>query len=109
MLDGPSIGLVPTQVRVLLPALLKMRIDKKIWPEFFEQIASGSKNFEIRLADWKCRPGDTLVLREWDPKYKKYTDRAIEKKVTCVLKTKDIKFWQKKDIEKYGLQIISLK
>ncbi len=45
-----------------------MRIEKKCWPEFFQKLADGTKTYELRLADWECNPGDTLVLREWDPK-----------------------------------------
>ncbi len=86
-----------------------MKIEKKIWPEFFEKILSGEKKFELRLADWQCQPGDILVLREWNPKTKEYTGRIIEKEVAYVLKTKEIKFWPKEDIEKYGFQIISFK
>ena len=86
-----------------------MKIEKKTWPKFFEEIKRGRKNFELRLADWKCKPGDILVLREWDPKTKKYSGRVVEKKVTYVLKTKGLKFFAKKDIKKYGFQIISLK
>ncbi len=84
------------------------KIEKKIWPEYFKKILGGEKNFELRLADFKIKPGDTLLLREWDPKTKKYTGREIRKKVTFVLKTKNVKFWSKKEIDKHGLQIISL-
>lgn len=51
-----------------------------------------------------------MVLREWDPKTKEYTDRIIEKEVTYIGKFKiDKLFWPKEEIEKYGLQVISLK
>ncbi|PIZ58546.1 hypothetical protein COY23_00435 [bacterium (Candidatus Torokbacteria) CG_4_10_14_0_2_um_filter_35_8] len=86
-----------------------MKIEKKIWPEYFQEVLNGNKNFELRLADFECNPGDVLVLREWDPKEKKYTGREIEKEITYVLKTKDLRFWPKKEIEKYGFQIISFK
>jgi len=86
-----------------------MRIKKKVWPEYFEKILSGQKNYEVRLADWECKEGDTLVLEEWDPKTKKYTGRKIEKKVSYVIKTKDCQFWPKEDIDKYGFQVIGLK
>ena len=86
-----------------------MKIEKKIWPEYFEKIQSGEKTFELRLADWECNPGDILVLKEWDPKTKNYTGRQIEKEVTYVLKTKDIKLWPEENIEKYGFQIISIR
>ncbi len=84
-----------------------MKHRKKVWPEYFQKILDGKKTFEIRLADWGCKEGDILILREWDPKTKKYTGRKIEKKVTYVLKTKDMNFWPKEDVEKYGYQVIS--
>jgi len=86
-----------------------MKIEKKTLPEFFQKILDGDKTFELRLADWECKPGDVLVLREWDPKKKDYTGRQVEKKVTYVLKTKDIGFFPKKDVEKYGFQLIAFK
>jgi ribosomal protein S17 len=86
-----------------------MKIEKKVWPEYFQKILDGEKTFELRLADFECKKGDILVLREWNPKTKGYTGRTIEKEVTYVLKTKDVKFWPKEDIEKHGLQIISFK
>ena len=86
-----------------------MRIEKKIWPKFFEKILSGDKTFELRLADWECNPGDILVLKEWNPKIKEYTGREIEKEVTYVSKTKDIKFFNKEEIDKYGFQVIAFK
>ncbi len=84
-----------------------MRIEKKVWPEYFQRIIDGTKRFELRLADFECRNGDVLVLREWDPKTKGYTGRSIEKNVTYVFKTKDVNFWPEDDIEKHGFQIIS--
>ena len=86
-----------------------MKIEKKCHPEFFEQILNGNKTFELRLADWKCNVGDTLILKEWDPKSKEYTGRIVEKQIKYILKTKDIKYWSKEDIEKYGYQILALR
>jgi len=86
-----------------------MKIEKKIWPGYPDKIISGEKTFEMRLADFDCEEGDILVLREWDPEKKKYTGREIEKNVTYVLKTKDLDFWDKADVEKYGYQMISIK
>jgi hypothetical protein len=86
-----------------------MTIEKKIWPEFFDKILFGEKNFELRLADFECKPGDILVLKEWDPKTGEYTGRQIDKQMTYVLKTKEINFWPPEEVEKYGYQIISLK
>ncbi len=84
-----------------------MRIEKKIWPEFFQKVLDGEKTYELRLADFPCKAGDVLVLREWDPATKAYTGRVLEKKVTYVGKTKNQTFWSKEDVEKHGFQIIA--
>ncbi|MCK5044414.1 DUF3850 domain-containing protein [Candidatus Parcubacteria bacterium] len=86
-----------------------MKMEKKTWPELFQKILDKDKTFDLRLADFECNPQDILVLREWDPETKEYTGRILEKKVTYVLKTKDLKFWGKEEVEKYGFQIISFK
>jgi len=82
------------------------RIEKKIWPEYFEAVRDGSKTYELRLADFTCRPGDMLVLKEWDPKTKQFTGREVEKTVSYVGRTKDYHFWPKEEVDKYGYQII---
>ena len=84
-----------------------MIIEKKVWPEYFQKIIEGKKKYELRLADFNIEEGDFILLREWKPETKNYTGREIKKKVSFVLKTKDIKFWPKEDINKFGLQIIS--
>jgi len=84
------------------------KIEKKTWPKLFNEIIKGNKTFDLRLGDFKCKKGDTLLLREWDPKVKKYTGRKIEKKITFVIRTDNIKFWTKKEIERHGFQIMSL-
>ena len=81
-------------------------IRKKVWPEYFEEILSGKKKFELRLADFEVREGDILILEEWDNGRQKYTGRKIEVVATYILKTKGQKFWPQEDVEKYGLQII---
>lgn len=86
-----------------------MRIEKKIWKEYFEKVVSGDKTFEIRLADFDCSIGDVLVLKEWDPEKKVFTGRVLEKEITPISKTKNVTFWTREDIEKYGLQIIGFR
>ena len=85
-------------------------IEKKIWPEYYEAVASGKKKFELRLNDFNIEEGDTLILKEWDPETKEYTGREIAKKITFVFSFKpdELSFWSKEDIEKHGLQIISI-
>ena len=88
-----------------------MKIEKKIWLQYFEKVLSGEKTFELRLADWDCKENDILVLMEWDPEKERYTGRKIEKLVGYVARIKPLQlpFWSAEDVEKYGLQIISLK
>ncbi len=86
-----------------------MKIEKKMWPQEFGEMLGGKKVFDVRLADFECRPGDVLVLREWDPETKQYTGRSIEKNVTSVFKTKEQRFWPEGDVEKYGFQVIGFR
>ena len=83
-------------------------IEKKILPEYFEKVASGEKTYELRLADWDCQSGDTLILNEIDPKTRELTGRSLNLRVGYVGKTKDIDFFSTKEIDEYGYQIISL-
>jgi hypothetical protein len=88
------------------------KIEKKVWPTYFEEILKGKKSFELRLNDFDIEEGDVLVLKEWDPETKNYTGRELEKEVGFVGKwTIDelTEFWPRKDIEEKGIQIISLK
>ena len=80
-----------------------------IWPEYFEKVLAGEKNFDLRLADWECKAGDILLLREWNPETKKYTGRQIEKEVSCVIKSKNLNMFSKNDVEKFGYQAIGFK
>ncbi len=39
----------------------------KTWPAFWEAVARGDKNFEVRKDDRAFQTGDTLVLEYFDP------------------------------------------
>lgn len=58
----------------------------KIIPEFFEQQASGKKNFEIRKNDHErnFQVNDTLILKEYDTKTDEETGRFLRRKITSV-------------------------
>ncbi len=87
------------------------KIEKKIFPQYFEAILSGKKKFELRLNDFVIKEGDILLLKEWDPVTKTYTGREVEKEVGYVggWKLEELQvFWTKEEIEKNGLQVISL-
>jgi len=88
------------------------KIEKKVWPEYFQQIVDDKKTFEVRLNDFEIEEGDVLVLKEWDPKTVSYTGREIGKEVGYVGKWKIEeleKFWPREDIDNKGIQVISLK
>lgn len=85
-----------------------MIIEKKTWPDLFEKVLSGEKKFDMRIADFNCQVGDTLVLKEYDPETKSYTGREIKKTIGFVLKTKEIPFWSQSDIDEHGFVVMSL-
>lgn len=57
----------------------------KCWPQFFEAIEEGRKRYEVRHNDRDYRYGDTLHLREWDPKDEAYTGRTMRVVVTYLM------------------------
>lgn len=88
-----------------------MKIEKKAWPEFFEKVRLGEKKFDLRLADFPVKAGDTLVLKEWDPAKKVYSGRSIERKVGNIVNipgNKIFKMYKQEDVEKYGFNIIEI-
>lgn len=86
-----------------------MKIFKKVKHEYFEALLDGRKQFEIRLADFKYHPGDTLVLHEQKPGQTELSGRELEYQVLFTANTKIAeKFWTKKQIDTHGLAILSL-
>lgn len=59
--------------------------DLKCWPDSFEEMLAGRKTAEFRLNDRDYRVGDTLLIREWCPVRKEYTQREITREITHVL------------------------
>lgn len=39
----------------------------KTWPEYFKEVVSGNKTFEVRKNDRDFQVGDLLILDEFDP------------------------------------------
>lgn len=64
-----------------------MKHELKILPEYFQDIVSGIKTFEVRYNDRNYQVGDILILREWIND--KYTGNCIEKKVIYILDNLD--------------------
>ncbi len=87
-----------------------MIVHKKTWPKYFNMIKEGKKKFELRIADFDIKEGDTLILEEWDPETKEYTGKKIEKKVEFVIRLKNLtQWWTKEEIEKHGFYVIQLR
>lgn len=49
----------------------------KTWPEYFEAINAGLKDFEIRYNDREYNIGDTVICEEYDNDKKEYTGRRL--------------------------------
>lgn len=47
----------------------------KCWSDYFKQILSGWKTFELRKNDRDFHKGDILILQEWNNETKNYTGR----------------------------------
>jgi len=83
-------------------------IHKKIWPKWFKLVKEGKKNVEFRLADFKAKTGDVLVLKEWDPKKGRYTGRIIKRRIIFVHKINPFDYYKQKEIKKHGVYLIEL-
>lgn len=83
-------------------------IHKKAYPALFEEVLSGRKTFDLRVADFACRPGDMLVLDEVSEGGKKPTGRSLKRRVGHVLRTQDLDFFDPADVQEHGYQVISL-
>ena len=95
--DGVPISLIENLNRLLqmmqgeaaLPFgyVPKDRIHRlKVWPDFYGQLITGLKRFEIRRDDRGFMAGDVLVLEEWNPGTETYTGRACVCTVQYVLR-----------------------
>lgn len=82
-------------------------ITKKIEHQSFEDILSGRKTFELRLANFEVEHGDKLVLQEHDEN-NQLTGREIIKTVGTVAKTKEQIFWDEEEMDRVGFLVLSL-
>lgn len=56
----------------------------KIQPEYFKEVCTGMKSFEIRRNDRDFKVGDKLLLQEYLPDSESYTGRVVERKITYI-------------------------
>lgn len=52
----------------------------------------------MRLGDFSCEPGDTLILKEFDPDSQLYAGRELKKTITYVMRTDDQLPWNDEEI-----------
>ncbi len=53
----------------------------KTWPEYFSEILSGAKVFEIREDDRDFHSGDIVELLEYVPGINEFTGRSVTKQI----------------------------
>jgi len=88
----------------------RMIVEKKAWPEMFEKVLKGEKNADLRIADFEIKAGDTLVLKEFNPKTQQYSGRKVEKRVSAVTRhDKLFEMYNEKDLKQKGLLLIEMK
>lgn len=63
-----------------------MQYPLKIWPQFFELVILGLKDFEIRNNDRNFKVGDKIQATEFNPVTDKSTGRQIKGRISHVLK-----------------------
>lgn len=69
-----------------------MTHELKIYPEYFDAVASGIKPFEVRKNDRGYKVGDMLYLREYDKTAalgSPWTGRTCKKYITYILDSPD--------------------
>lgn len=62
----------------------KRQVEKKILPEYYKEIRTHRKMFEIRKDEDNFQVGDIIVLREWDGE--KYTGNKTRREITYILR-----------------------
>lgn len=60
-----------------------MNHELKTWPEFFQPVVDGIKQFELRRNDRDFKVGDTLLLKEWD--HEQYTGRSVSARIIYIM------------------------
>jgi ASC-1-like (ASCH) protein len=86
------------------------KILKKVQQNYFQAVLDGRKQFEVRLADFKYKPGDTLVLLEQKQGTDQLTGRKLECEILFDFNTKEAeKFYSKEAIDKYGLVVFTIR
>ena len=85
-------------------------IRNKCWPEWYGKFISGERTFELRLADFDLKDGDTIMMQEYDPETKTYTGREASFLCKRVEKSAQnpLQFYNIDDVKRHGFWIINL-
>jgi len=57
----------------------------KVWPEFYRDLESGKKNFEVRRDDQDFAVGDMLILHEYNNVQQWYTGNSVHREIIYLL------------------------
>lgn len=57
----------------------------KTLPDYFNDVVSGNKRFEVRKADRPFKVGDTIILNEWNGHEQRYTGYSCSGTITYIL------------------------
>lgn len=71
--------------QVAASALTNRTHSLKVWPQQFEELATGRKTFEFRKDDRGFMVGDALRLQEFNPEADDFTGRVLVRHVTHIL------------------------
>lgn len=80
---------------------MKAKHELKIDQEYFKAVKDGRKKFEIRKDDRDYHVGDLLVLREYNPNCRSYTDESIKVEITYLTD-----YAQRNDHVVLGIEVI---
>lgn len=61
-----------------------MKHELKVHPIPFLELRSGAKTCEVRRLDREFKPGDKVLLREFDPLTQEYTGRDMQRTITHI-------------------------
>lgn len=83
-------------------------INKKTSPAIFDSVLQLERLFDFRLdEDLDVQVGDFITFKEWDGKEEKFTGRSLTRRISYVLRTKELEL-PKDALTKYGLLLLGL-
>lgn len=85
-------------------------IKKKLWREYYDDVASGRKKYELHLTRFELAEDDTIMVKEWSESKKKYTGGStFASRPTAEIQAG--RFWKDASlgrVDRYGPQILTM-